>query len=298
MSDTMKIIELLNKIANGEDVPKKICYKDIIFEYDNLEKCYIYQNEDYSIVNDLSMYLSDGICANSLNEEVEIINNIDSEVWKTIIDFPNYEISTKGNIRTKEYRDSRNHLRQSKLLEKQINNVGYEYVILSNEIEKHKTLTIHRLVAKTFLNDYNDDLEVNHINGVKTDNRIENLEMTTHCENIKKRYKIGNNGNNYKAIEQYDLNGNYIATYKSSYEAEKITGIGRTCIGGCCRNEQHTAGGYMWKFKNNIEEDKKKIEHINLTKNASPVWGGKEDILAISEKINELIDEVNKLKEN
>lgn len=249
----MKIIELLNKIANGEDVPEKIKYRNKIFIYDKDNQCY--GAENYNEYYDLHMSLSNHK-GTDLNYEVEIIDN---EEWKTIVDFPNYEISTKGNIRTKQYCDKKGHIRQSKLLNKQINNCGYEYVILSNEFVKHKTLTVHRLAAKTFLDDYYDTLEVNHINGIKTDNRICNLEMVTHNENIKKRYEIGNDGNNYKEVEQFDLNGNYIATYKSSYEAERITGIGRTCIGGCCRNEHYTAGGYIWQFKS--KEDKK-IEKI------------------------------------
>ena len=214
------------------------------------------------------------------------MKTIKNEDWRDVKDFPNYEISTKGNIRTKEYCDGRNHIRQSKLLNKKINNVGYEYVILSNETIKHKTLTIHRLMAKTFLNDYSDNLDVNHINGIKTDNRIENLEMTTHSENIKKRYEIGRNGNNYKAVKQYDFNGNYIATYKSSYEAEKITGIKRTCIGSCCRGEHYTAGGYVWGF---AEEDKgiKKIDtNIPCTYEIETT---------LRDKLNEVIDAVNKL---
>ena len=214
--------------------------------------------------------------------------------WKPIKDFPNYEISTEGNIRTKEYVDDKGHKRHSRLLNKQINNHGYEYVFLSNEFLKHKTLTVHRLLAKTFLDDYYDTLDVNHINGIKTDNRLCNIEMVNHSENVKKRYEIGNDGNNYKAVEQYDLDGNYIATYKSSYEAAKITGIGRTCIGGCCRKEHNTAGGYIWKFKN-IEEDKK-IQHIktSCTEGESmTLWTGAE--IEIIDKINEIIDKINEV---
>lgn len=287
----IKIIDLLNKIANGE---KPIIKEGINeYKYNDIENDYItgmgYDYEHYfSSIDNILDYL---------NDEVEIINN---GKWKTIVDFPNYEISTNGEVRTKEYYDSRNHLRKSKLLEKQVNNVGYEYVILSNDTEKHKTLTVHRLVAKTFFDDYCDNLEVNHINGIKTDNRIENLEMTTRCENIKKRYEIGNDGNNYKEVEQYDLDGNYIKTYKSSYEAEKMTGVSRTCIGGCCRNEHHTAGGYIWKFKSKIEEDKK----IRKIKSLHNVTGCKElialeDIQHINnhilkDKLNEIIDYINK----
>jgi hypothetical protein len=291
----MKIIELLNKIANGEEVPKNIKVDDKYYKWCNSMKDYEEENSYKYLVEELE--------TEELNDEVEIINN---EKWKTIVDFPNYEISTNGEVRTKEYYDSRNHLRKSKLLEKQVNNAGYEYVILSNDIEKHKTLTVHRLVAKTFFNDYCDNLEVNHINGIKTDNRIENLEMTTHCENIKKRYEIGNDGNNYKEVEQYDLDGNYIKTYKSSYEAEKMTGISRTCIGGCCRNEHHTAGGYIWKFKSKIEEDKK-IEKLYVKERANDFLIGKSEHICfgtesyvnkiIADKINEIIDEVNKMKE-
>ena len=224
---------------------------------------------------------------------------IHDEEWKTIEDFPNYEISTKGNVRTKEYCDSRNHTRQSKLLNKQINNVGYEYVILSNEIVKHKTLTVHRLMAKTFLNDYFDTLDVNHINGIKTDNRIENLEMTTHSENVKKRYEIGIDGNNYKAVEQRSLDGKELYNiFKSSYEAEKITGIARQHIGACCRGERKSAGGYSWNFE--IEEPKK-IEKLN---DKLGLFGDGNTQKIINELnytrtiINELIDEINNLKEN
>lgn len=279
----LTIIQLLNKIANGEK-PN--------FKFRGNE--YIYDEHDGSYhPSFLGLWKIYAI----LNDEVEVIDN---EEWKTIVDFPNYEISTKGNIRTKQYCDKKGHIRQSKLLNKQINNCGYEYVILSNEFVKHKTLTVHRLAAKTFLDDYYDTLDVNHINGIKTDNRICNLEMVTHNENIKKRYEIGNDGNNYKEVEQFDLDGNYIATYKSSYEAERMTGIGRTCIGGCCRNEHHTAGGYIWQFK--TKEDKK-IEKIKNNYEYDENLTYEEvrrhiihNINFLKDKINELIDKVNSLE--
>ena len=246
---TIKIIDILCYISIGEKdkIPKKIKWRDSIWEYDD-------RNQDYTNGH-LMLFEQLKIIKTKefLNDEVEVI---DDEKWKTIEDFPNYEISTKGNVRTKKYCDSRKHLRKSKILNKKINNVGYEYVILSNKEIKHKTLTVHRLMAKTFLNDYYNTLEVNHINGIKTDNRLENLEMVTHSENMKKRYEIGIDGNNYKAVNQYDLDGNYIATYKSSCEAEKITNICRTSIGSCCRKEEGhlTAGGYIWKFKDEEDE--------------------------------------------
>lgn len=292
----MKIIDIAIKVANKEEIPM-FKYEDRIYKYNELHEWFDDINDDSRCK--MEFYPSE------LNDEVEIVDN---EEWKTIEDFPNYEISTKGNVRTKEYFDGRNHIRQSKLLNKQVNNVGYEYVILSNEIVKHKTLTVHRLMAKTFLDDYFDTLDVNHINGIKTDNRIENLEMATHSENIKKRYEIGIDGNNYKAVEQYDLDGNYIATYKSSYEAEKITNICRTSIGSCCRKEEghYTAGGYIWKFKEE-KEIEKKIEKIiiSMDDDSMPyVTNNKYQKLSYSEvdllfasKINGLIEVINDMRD-
>lgn len=66
----MKIIDLLNKIANGEEVPKKIEYRGTKFLYDILNQCYI--EENYNKYNDLLMELS-GYKGTDLNYEVEII---------------------------------------------------------------------------------------------------------------------------------------------------------------------------------------------------------------------------------
>lgn len=288
MNNTISVYDLLGLIKD-EKAPKKIKYNNRTYEFKEIEEGtgYVYESGIVKIwlSNEIEFDIS-----RCLNEKVEIIN---CEEWKQIVGFPNYEISTKGNIRTKERLNNKNDIKKSKLLSKRKNNVGYEYVILSNKTQKHKTLTVHRLMAKTFLNNYSDNLEVNHINGIKDDNRIENLEMTTHSENVKKRYEIGNIGNNYKAVNQYDLNNNYIATYKSSYDAEKVTGIGRTCIGGCCRKEHHTAGGYIWKF---AEEDKpiiEKIKRYEFKENGITI-SERPSIIEIADKLNEVIDYINR----
>lgn len=282
----IKVIDLLVKIANGKE---KL---DVKTKYDSDD----WVEDDFllNIYNEFEPRNNDEI-VEFLNDEVEII---DDEEWKTIFDFPNYEVSNKGKIRSKEYNDSLGHLRSSKKLKKQVNNCGYEYVILSSKEEKHKTLTVHRIVAKTFIPNPEEKEDVNHIDGNKLNNNVNNLEWTTTQENIIKRYEIGIDGNNYKRVSQFDKDGNLVGSFPSSYEAERITGISRTHIGGCCRGERLTAGGYVWKFE--IEEPKK-IEKIPLPsfdefKNMSV-----EERYVITAKeydlLDELTDEINNLKE-
>ena len=78
---TMKIIDLLNKIANGEDVPKIIQYNDYKFlcEFDKVHDIFYYKNEEGDLL--LSMIA----CTQQLNDTVEIIEE-DKQIGKLIVD--------------------------------------------------------------------------------------------------------------------------------------------------------------------------------------------------------------------
>lgn len=80
-----------------------------------------------------------------------------------------YMISNMGNVFS---------VKSNRLMNKNKNNRGYERVTLFN-----KQVSVHRLVASEFLEDYSEDKYVNHKNGIKTDNRVENIEMVTAREN-------------------------------------------------------------------------------------------------------------------
>lgn len=107
------------------------------------------------------------------------------EVYKTIEDYPNYEVSNLGNVR---------NIKTGRVLRPSMNKGGYQYVGLCLN-RKSKIHLIHRLVATAFIPNLNDKRTVNHINGIKTDNRVENLEWTTDSENMKHAYKTGLNQN-------------------------------------------------------------------------------------------------------
>ena len=102
------------------------------------------------------------------------------EIWKNIENYENkYQISNFGNVKSLNYRGTK----KEKLLKLVPNKIGYINVQLSkNGIVK--PFYVHRLVAIAFLNNVKGKNEVNHINMIKHDNRVENLEWCSKSENI------------------------------------------------------------------------------------------------------------------
>lgn len=127
-------------------------------------------------------------------------------------------------------------------------------------------------MAQAYLKDYSENLQVNHINGIKTDNRLENLEMVTAKENMQKAVSIGlfekvrkinrenaikNNLSKYhvlaneavkKKVAKYDKENNLLEIYESISEASRKTGIAITSISYCANGKRKTGGGFIWHF--------------------------------------------------
>jgi len=115
------------------------------------------------------------------------------EIWKTIEEFEDYQVSNLGNVKSLErkyFMKMNNSFAISKeRILKAGTNKGY-YIVVLQKNRIRKTKLIHQLVAIAFLNHKpsHHKLVVNHINFDKTDNRVENLEIVTQRENANRKH--------------------------------------------------------------------------------------------------------------
>lgn len=109
------------------------------------------------------------------------------EIWKSIPGFSLYEASNCGNIRSLNYKRTNT----MKVLKPSKSDDGYLKTMLLNDLGKYKSWTIHNFVALTFLGEKPKNKEINHKDGNKTNNSIENLEYVTRSENCKHSFDIG-----------------------------------------------------------------------------------------------------------
>lgn len=187
------------------------------------------------------------------------------EAWKDIDGYDsNYQVSNLGRIRSL-IDNHQNKRLIPKIKKTRIGNSGYLYVNLWKD-GKPTSERVHRLVASCFCDKSPDAQCVNHINGIKTDNRAENLEWCTYSENTKDAYRRGlisatkgtSNGMygvhgkehpSSKPVLQYSLEGDFIAEYESGIEAGNILGVDGSSIQRCARGDRKTAFGYRWSYK-------------------------------------------------
>ncbi|NCD01333.1 hypothetical protein EOL94_04560 [bacterium] len=171
------------------------------------------------------------------------------EVWKNIIGYKNiYQVSNKGRIKSLKFG-------QENIMKLKKWKNGYMRIDLCKNGKK-KYCLVHRLVAQAFIQNPENKPCTNHINGIKSDNRVENLEWATKSENAIHAYKTGLCKRYYgkdhwmsKTVDQYTLNFVFIREFAGVNEAMRKTGISTGNIAGACKDINRTAGGYRWKYK-------------------------------------------------
>lgn len=158
--------------------------------------------------------------------------------WKEVKGYSDYEVSSEGDIRNKETKQ---------LITPHKNKNGYYSLKLYRE-HKPYTRMVHRLVAATFMGE--SDLEVNHIDGNKANNRVSNLEYVSRSDNIKHAYAMG-----LIPVHAPKVQGKRVRcltngkTYESIHEASKALAIDRHEIRLVCNGKRKSAKGFCFEFE-------------------------------------------------
>lgn len=181
------------------------------------------------------------------------------EKWRDIENYEGfYKVSNLGRV----------YSFKSKKILKGRNNCGYREVVLYNK-EGKKTFKVHRLVAFTFCEGYEEGKQVDHINTIRDDNRAENLRWVTPKENVNNaltlkhigdssRGRVFTNEHKRKLKESqhrrqvvgFKDNGEYIVL--ESTNESNIKGFTQGNVLCCCRGERIKHKGYMWYYLDQI----------------------------------------------
>lgn len=145
-----------------------------------------------------------------------------------------------------------------------LNRKGYERVKLSVG-GVSKTISVHQIIARTFIPNPDNKPQVNHKDENKRNNNVTNLEWCTCLENVRYGTGIARSANSRKGIKvdntktanshkipilQLDKNGQVLKSWSSATDAGNELNLSSSHITSCCRGVRRTCGGYMWRYQN------------------------------------------------
>lgn len=186
---------------------------------------------------------------------------MENEIWKDIIGYEGYyQVSNFGRVKSLITGTIRKH---------GDNGAGYKFVPLSKN-GKVTNKYIHRLVCGHFAENPLNKATVNHKDGVKSNNNVNNLEWATQSENSQHGFdtglinqKSGSENTNSIPVLKYSLSGKFICEYGSITIASEQNKICTSNIIANCRMITNRAGSFQWRYKHDY---KKEVFPIQLKK--------------------------------
>jgi hypothetical protein len=180
-----------------------------------------------------------------------------TEVWKDIEGYEGlYQVSNFGRVKSCEKMvvHFRGGFRKLKEKVRKLSKDSDGYLILDlhkDGVGKFKK--VYRLVANAFLENNSNKSQVNHINGIKHDNKIDNLEWCTNSENQKHAFSIGlklPQINNEKCVMMFNKNGSqFIMEFTSISKASKFLGCNGSDITSTLKGRQKSVRNHTFKYK-------------------------------------------------
>lgn len=186
--------------------------------------------------------------------------------YGTIPNYSNYIFDRDGNVYSLNY----NKTGKTKILKQQKNKYGYMMIQLFDDNRKSRLLSVHRLIAMAFLPLVEGKNYVNHIDGVKSNNRVDNLEWCTSAENNRHSYihnpdrgrggtKFGKNPNSRSVLQLKD--GVIIRKYDSMSRVQEY-GFNPGSVSKSVRSGK-PYNGYEWRYSQK-DDEAKALETLNI----------------------------------